>query len=375
MSALDRVRRWTLWPMLWKEFVQMKRDRFTLALMVGMPAIQLIVFGFAIRTDVRNLPTVVLDESRTSESRALVAGMENTGNFRVIGTVDGREELEDRIRSGRARAAIVVPPDYARDLKRGRGAQAQVIVDAADPMASSAALSGASLAAQVRVLELSGAAGRVPPLEVRVRPWYNPALRSEVYIVPGLIGVLLSLTMILVTSLAVTRERERGTLEQLIVTPIDKTSMMLGKVIPFVLVGYVQMTIVLILGSLLFHVPVRGSLVTLYALTLLFVFASLGMGLFVSTVARTQAQAMQLSFMLLLPNILLSGFMFPREAMPRVMQWVSAALPLTYYLRILRGVLLKGVGLQHLWIEGAVLALLATLILGMSVVRFSKTIE
>ncbi|HEX6372051.1 MAG TPA: ABC transporter permease [Longimicrobium sp.] len=375
MNPLDRIRRWPLWPMLWKEFVQMKRDRFTLALMVGMPAIQLIVFGFAIRTDVRNLPTVVLDESRTSESRALVAGMEHTGNFRIIGAVAGRAEMEDRIQSGQARAAIVVPPDYARDLKRGRGAQAQVIVDAADPMASSAALSGASLAAQVRVLELSGAAGRTPPLEVRVRPWYNPALRSEVYIVPGLIGVLLSLTMILVTSLAVTRERERGTLEQLIVTPIDKLSMMLGKVVPFVLVGYVQMTIVLILGSLLFRVPVRGSLVTLYALTLLFVFANLGMGLFVSTVARTQAQAMQLSFMLLLPNILLSGFMFPREAMPKVMQWLSAALPLTYYLRILRGVLLKGVGLPHLWTEGAMLALLATLILGMSVFRFSKTIE
>jgi ABC-2 type transport system permease protein len=375
MSAIDRIRRWPLWPMLWKEFVQMRRDRFTLALMVGMPAIQLIVFGFAIRTDVRNLPTVVLDESRTSESRALVAVMENTGNFHVTGTVSGRAELEDRIQGGQARAAIVIPPDFTRDLKRGRGAQAQVIVDAADPTASSAALSGAALAAQVRGAELSGAAGRAPPLEVRVRPWYNPALRSEVYIVPGLIGVLLSLTMILVTSLAVTRERERGTLEQLIVTPIDKTSMMLGKIVPFILVGYVQMTIVLILGSLLFHVPIRGSLVTLYLLTLLFVFANLGLGLFVSTVARTQAQAMQLSFMLLLPNILLSGFMFPREAMPRVMQVASSVLPLTYYLRILRGVLLKGVGLSHLWMEGAMLALLATLILGMSVFRFSKTIE
>jgi ABC-2 type transport system permease protein len=375
VSALDRIRRWPLWPMLWKEFVQMRRDRMTLAMMVGMPAIQLIVFGFAIRTEVRNLPTVVLDESRTSESRALVAQMENTGNFRVIGTVHGRRELEDRIEAGQARAAIVVPPDFARDLKRGHGAQAQVIVDAADPMASAAALSGASLAAQVRVMELSGAAGRAPPLEVRVRPWYNPALRSEVYIVPGLIGVLLSMTMILITSLAVTRERERGTLEQLIVTPIDKTSMMVGKIIPFVLVGYVQMTIVLVLGRLLFRVPIRGSLPVLYGLTLLFVFASLGLGLFVSTLARTQAQAMQLSFMLLLPNVLLSGFMFPREAMPRAMQWVSAALPLTYYLRILRGVLLKGVGLQHLWMDGAMLALLATVILGMSVIRFSKTID
>jgi ABC-2 type transport system permease protein len=375
MSALGRIRRWPLWAMLWKEFVQMKRDRFTLALMVVMPALQLVLFGYAIRTDVRNLPTVVLDESRTSESRALIAVMEHTGNFRITGNVAGRAEMEDRISRGEARAAIVIPPDFARDLKRGRGAQAQVIVDAADPMASSAALSGASLAAQVRAAELAGTSGRTPPLEVRVRPWYNPALRSEVYIVPGLIGVLLSLTMILVTSLAVTRERERGTLEQLIVTPIDKMSMMLGKIVPFILVGYVQMTIVLILGSLVFHVPIRGGLVVLYALTLLFVFANLGLGLFVSTVARTQAQAMQLSFMLLLPNILLSGFMFPREAMPKVMQVVSSALPLTYYLRILRGVLLKGVGLPHLWMDGLMLAGLATLILGMSVFRFSKTIE
>jgi ABC-2 type transport system permease protein len=375
MSALGRIRRWPLWAMLWKEFVQMKRDRFTLALMVVMPALQLVLFGYAIRTDVRNLPTVVLDESRTSESRALIAVMEHTGNFRITGSVAGREEMEDRISRGDARAAIVIPPDFARDLKRGRGAQAQVIVDAADPMASSAALSGAALAAQVRGAELSGTSGRVAPLEVRVRPWYNPALRSEVYIVPGLIGVLLSLTMILVTSLAVTRERERGTLEQLIVTPIDKTSMMLGKIVPFILVGYVQMTIVLILGSLVFRVPVRGGLLVLYALTLLFVFANLGLGLFVSTVARTQAQAMQLSFMLLLPNILLSGFMFPREAMPKVMQVLSSALPLTYYLRILRGVLLKGVGLPHLWMDGLMLAGLATLILGMSVFRFSKTIE
>ena len=375
MSLPEKVRRWPLWPMLWKEFVQMKRDRFTLALMVAVPAVQLVLFGFAIRTEVRNLPTVVLDESRTSTSRALVAGMENTGNFRVRGAVRDRAELEDRIRGGDAMAAIVIPPDFARDLKRGSGAQAQVIVDAADPMASSAAISGAALAGQVRAAQLGGAAGRAPPLEVRVRPWYNPALRSEVYIVPGLIGVLLSLTMILVTSLAVTRERERGTLEQLIVTPIDRTSLMLGKIVPFVLVGYVQMTIVLVLGSVLFRVPVRGSLVTLYLLTLLFVSANLGLGLFVSTVARTQAQAMQLSFMLLLPNILLSGFMFPREAMPKLLQVLSSALPLTYYLRVLRGVLLKGIGLPHLWMDGAMLAALALLILSLSVLRFSKTID
>ena len=375
MSAVARLRGWLLWPMLWKEFVQMRRDRLTLAIMLVIPAFQLMIFGFAIRTDVRHLPTLVLDESRSSESRALVQVMENTGNFRVIGTVGSRAELKRRIDAGEARAGVVIPPGFQRDVKRGRGAQAQVIVDAADPMASQSALSGAMLAAQARSAELAGVAARTPPLEVRVRPWYNPALRSEVYIVPGIIGVLLSLTMILVTSLAVTRERERGTLEQLIVTPIDKTSMMLGKILPFVLVGYVQMTVVLVLGRFLFRVPVRGSVVELYLVTFAFVVASLGLGLFVSTVARTQSQAMQMSFMLLLPNILLSGFMFPREAMPAVMRWISAVLPLTYYLRVLRGVMLKGVGLDHLWHDAAILSVMAVVIIALSVLRFSKTIE
>jgi ABC-2 type transport system permease protein len=375
VSALDGLRHWRLWPMLRKEFIQMRRDRLTLAIMLGIPAIQLVIFGFAIRTDVRNLPTVVLDESRSYESRALVQVMNNTGNFRVVEHVASRDELRRRIDAGDASAAVIIPPEFQSDVRRGRGGQAQVIVDAADPLASQGAISGAMLAGQARSAELSGSGARTPPVEVRVRPWYNPALRSEVYIVPGLIGVLLSLTMILVTSLAITRERERGTLEQLIVTPIGKTSMMLGKILPFVLVGYVQMTVVLILGRILFRVPVRGSLVELYGITFVFVMASLGLGLFVSTVAKTQAQAMQLSFMLLLPNILLSGFMFPVDAMPRPMQWVSVALPLTHYLTVLRGVLLKGVGFALLWQEAAILCAMATVILALSVTRFSKTIE
>jgi ABC-2 type transport system permease protein len=301
--------------------------------------------------------------------------MQNTGNFDVIGRVGSRAELKAAVDRGRASAAVVIPPDFARGLKRGHGATAQVIVDAADPMASQSAISGAMLAGQASAAELSGHRAPAPVLDVRVRPWYNPALRSEVYIVPGLIGVLLSMTMILITSLAITRERERGTLEQLIVTPIGKTSMMLGKILPFVLVGYVQMTVILLLGRILFGVPVRGNLPGLYAVSLLFVLANLGLGLFVSTVARTQAQAMQLSFMLLMPNILLSGFMFPREAMPKPMQWISAALPLTHYLRVLRGILLKGTPVTDLWPEAAILAGMAAVILMLSVARFSKTIE
>jgi ABC-2 type transport system permease protein len=343
---------------------------------VAFPAVQLVIFGYAIRTDVRHLPTVVLDESNTAESRALVAVMRNTGSFDVVAHVTSRAQVRSWIDRGRARAAVIIPPTFQRDVKRGRGATAQVIVDAADPMASQSAMSAAALAGQAGAFELTGRrAGAAAPLDVRVRPWYNPALRSEVYIVPGLIGMLLSMTMILITSLAITRERERGTLEQLIVTPIGKLSMMLGKILPFVLVGYVQMTVILLLGWLLFGVPVRGSLIELYAVSMLFVVACLGMGLFVSTVARTQAQAMQMSFMLLMPNILLSGFMFPREAMPLVMQRVSAALPLTHYLKILRGVLLKDTGVAHLWPEVITLAIMAVLILMLSVVRFSKTID
>jgi ABC-2 type transport system permease protein len=225
-------------------------------------------------------------------------------------------------------------------------------------------------------VDIAHARGAPPlPLEVRVRPWYNPGLRSEAYIVPGIIGVLLSITMLVITSMSVVRERERGTLEQLIVTPIDKTSLMLGKLLPFVLVGFVQMTIVLLLGKLLFHIPMRGSLALLYVITLAFIVANLGVGLLISTVARTQAQAMQLGYFFLLPNILLSGFMFPRAAMPAPAQWLGLLLPLTYYLRVLRGVLLKGVGMPLLWRDTLVLTAFAAVLVMLSVRRFSKTIE
>src|SRR5690606_18824573 len=206
-------------------------------------------------------------------------------------------------------------------------------------------------------------------------PWYNPMLSSSTYIVPGIIGVLLSLTMVIITAMAVVRERERGTLEQLIVTPIDRTSLMLGKIVPFLLVGYVQVTVIILLGKLLFDVPLRGQLPLLYLLTFPFIVASLGIGLFFSTLVRTQAQAMQAGFMFILPNILLSGFMFPRAAMPEPAQWLGLALPLTYYLEVLRGILLRGVGAGALWPELAALCTFAVLIVTLSVRRFHKTLD
>jgi drug efflux transport system permease protein len=377
MSLLRRLLWLPLWPMLWKELVQLRRDRLTLGMMLGIPAIQLALFGYAIQTEVRHLPTVVLDESRTAESRRLVEVFRNSGNFDIVEAVSSRAAMQDRIERGRANAALVIPPDYLRKLKRSRGAEAQVIVDAADPLASSAALSAAVQAGVAESRELSRENGGVgaTALEIRVRPWYNPALRSAVYIVPGIIGVLLSLTLVLITSMSIVRERERGTLEQLVVTPIDKTSIMLGKILPFLLIGYVQISVILVLGRLLFRVPIMGSLSLLYLLSFSFIIASLALGLLMSTLVKTQVQAMQLSFLFLLPNILLSGFMFPRQAMPALAQWIGAALPLTYFLTILRGVLLKGVGIGHLWPQALALVGFAVGLIAFSVLRFHKTIE
>jgi len=371
-----RVQRWTVWPMLWKEFLQLRRDRLTFAMMTGLPAIQLILFGYAIQTDVRRLPTVVVDDSRTSESRALIQVLENTDNFRVVARVPDRQMARRWIERGAARVALVIPPEYQRAIRRGETGMAQLLIDAADPQSSGAAMSGAQLAAQARGAQLLAQRFRVrPPVEIRVRPWYNPAQRSAVFIVPGIIGILLTITMTLVTSTAIVRERERGTLEQLIVTPIGKASLMWGKLVPFVLVGYVQMSVIIALGVGLFDIPIVGSLPLLYTLALVFIVASLGIGLFISTVAKSQLQAMQLSFFFMLPNILLSGYIFPRAAMPEPAQWIGLLLPLTYFLEILRGVLLKGIGVRDLLGELAALTALAGVLFVVSVRRFSKTLD
>ncbi len=377
MTWSARVARWPIWAMLWKEFVQMRRDRFTLAMMIGIPMIQIALFGYAIQTEVRHLPMVVLDESNSAQGRALVTSLVTTGNFDLIARVADRDEMRRMIESGKASAAVIIPPDFARDLKRGREATAQIVIDAADPLSSSAAIAAGSQvgARQTRALIARASGGQIGSIDVRVRPWYNPGLRSSVYIVPGIIGVLLSMTMVIVASVAVVRERERGTLEQLIVTPINKTSLILGKMVPFLLVGYVQMTVILLVGKLLFDVPIAGSVPQLYLGAFPFVVASLGVGLLVSTAVRNQAQAMQLGFLYLLPNILLSGFMFPRAAMPEAAQWIGAALPLTYFLTVLRGILLKGVELASLGVELAALSGFAVVLVALSVLRFQKRID
>ncbi|HUF14118.1 MAG TPA: ABC transporter permease [Longimicrobiales bacterium] len=365
-----------------KELRQLRRDPPTLGMMFGVPVIQLLLFGFAIRTDVRDLPLAIYDAAPSSESRELAARLEATGNYRIAARANGYDEAHEWLTEGRVRAALIIPPDYARRLLRGERAPAQLLIDAADPMASQSAIAAAGTLALATLDAATGTASLLEPaargrgsIDLRVRPLYNPGLRTPTYIVPGIIGVLLSLTLMLITSLALVRERERGTLEQLIVTPITRSELMVGKVAPYVVIGYVQMTAVLLLGWLVFDVPVRGSLTLFYVISLAFIIANLGLGLFFSTVARNQQQAMMLGFMFLLPNILLSGFMFPREAMPEAAQWLGAALPLTYYLEVLRGIILRDAGLAALWQETAILAGFALLLLGGSVVRFSKTLE
>ena len=365
------------WPMFRKEFIQMRRDRLTLGIMVGIPVIQLLLFGFAIQTDVKNIPTIVVDESRTPESRDVVAAFDNPRNFRIVAYADSRAQLNRAIEAGDALEGIIVPEDYPRNLARGLTATVQVVVDASDPLSSQAALAAAAGVAQSRNLSILSAAARrtTLPVETRVRPRYNPGLRSAVFIVPGLVGVILTITLILVTAMAIVRERERGTLEQLIVTPIQKTELMLGKIAPYVGVGLVQMSLVLIIGRFVFDVPLTGNVLLLYGLSLIFIVASLSLGLFVSTLVKTQQQAMQVSFFFVLPNILLSGFMFPRQAMPAVFQWISLALPLTHFLKVMRGILLKGVGLEALWREGIILLGFSVVLISLAVRRFHKTLD
>ncbi len=365
--------------MVKKEFVQMRRDPATLRLMLAVPVMQLLIFGFAIRTDVRHLPTVVFDQSRSQQSRAFVQSLTATDNFVLRREVHSYAEALEAVDAGQARAAVVLPPDYARELKRGHTAHVQVLVDASDPTASQSAIGAAQLVGQrtnVRlVAERTGALSRGLPVDVRVRPLYNPALKSAVFIVPGIIGMILSNILIIITALSIVRERETGTLEQLIVTPLARWEIMLGKIVPYVFVGYIQMTTVLIVGHLVFHVPVRGPLPALYGATFLFIVANLGLGLFISTLGRNQAQVTQTAFLFMLPNVLLSGFMFPREAMPEAARLFGLVLPLTYYLQLIRGIVLKGNGLTELWPQALALAGFAVAFFAFATQRFSKTLE
>jgi ABC-2 type transport system permease protein len=362
-----------------KELLQLRRDRLTLAMMLVLPVMQLMLFGYAINTDVRHIPTIVYDQDASARSRDLAASLVSTGFYDVVGNARDYTDIEHALRGGTARVALVIPARYSSHITRGEPAQVQLIVDGSDPQTvASATNTAASLvaarSAQLMVgrLRASGSGVSFEPISLEPSTWYNPDLRTAVYIVPGLVGVILTMTMVMLTSMAIARERERGTLEQLIVSPVRKLELVVGKILPYIVIGYAQMTLILLAGRVVFDVPLVGSLPLLYALSFVFIAANLALGLFFSTLARTQQQAMQMSFFFLLPNILLSGFMFPFEAMPKPAQWLSQALPLTHFLRIVRGITLRGAHFEDLAGELYVMTGILLALVTLASLRFTK---
>ena len=370
-----------LWALLVKEFIQMRRDRLTLGMMIGLPIIQLILFGFAINTEVKHLPTIVFDQSFSQDSRDLLNSLEGSQYFNIDYVAKNFDEVNNAVDEGKVKVGVIIPPDFSDSLKHGRTASVQIIVDASDSMAASSAIGAAQLVGQTKsqqilLQQLRGYSGHEMelPYDIRIRPWYNQDFVSAFYMVPGIMGTVLTMTLVMFTSMAIVRERERGTLEQLIVTPMKTWELLIGKIIPYIFVGYVQATVALLVGIFVFDLPVRGSLALLYSLTSLFIIASLAMGVLISVLAKTQMQAMQMSFFIILPSILISGFMFPREAMPAFFSALGYLLPLTFYLQIMRGIILKGIGIGMLWGQVFALTAFIAIVLTISIKKFNKKI-
>lgn len=356
-----------------KELVQLRRDRLTFGMIVGIPALQLLLFGYAIDTDVRHLRTAVVDEAGTRLSRELIASLQASQVTDVVASVNTPVELEGLLRQGRISLGVLVPSDFERRMTLGDRPAAQLLVDASDPVLLGTARGLLELSVEDL---LRGRVTRESPVPIfEVRAYYNPERRSEVQIVPGLIGVILTLTMSLFTAVAIVRERERGTLEFLINTPVRRSELMIGKIIPYVVIGLLQVSIVLGLGYLLFRVPVRGSLVDLYLVAAIFIMATLTLGLLISTVAKSQFQSMQLTMFFFLPSILLSGFMFPFEGMPRAAQALAELLPLTHFVRMVRGIILRGADLGEVSREIWPLLAFAVVTLTGSIFRFRKRLD
>lgn len=361
--------------LLKKEFIQMRRDRLTFAIMIMIPIIQLTIFGYAINTEVKHLPTALYDLSKSMQSNAFVQELEASGYYRLTREVNSIEAIHESIRKGESKVGLVFPPDFVKKLNRGEEAKVAVIVDASDSMSAGSAISTAQMMALIQTMKMRAAAGGAQPtLSVYVNPLYNPDFISSHYTVPGILGIILTITMMMITAISIVREKEFGTLEQLLVTPLRPLELMVGKIIPYVVIGFFQITFALGLGIILFDVPVHGDLVLLYLLSTLFVLVSLSAGILISTMAKNQLQAIQISFFLILPSILLSGFMFPREAMPKLFYWLSDLIPLTYFLEIIRGILLKGVGIEYLYYPTFILMLMVVIMLSLSLIAFHRRV-
>jgi ABC-2 type transport system permease protein len=367
---------WRSYAMLVKEFIQLRRDRVSFAMIVMLPVMQLVLFGFAINTTPRNLPTAVLLQEESDLGRSILKAMENTAYFRFTHEVHTVAEFDDLLQSGKVLFGVEIPRGFERAVRRGDHPALLVAADATDPTAAGSALGTLNGIVQT-ALAHDLQAGDPPsmPFEIRAHARYNPAASSRLNIVPGLVGTILTMTMLIFTALSVTREIERGTMESLLSMPIKPVEIMFGKIIPYVIVGFVQATLIIGIGVLLFGVPILGSLLTLALLTTLFITTNLAIGYTFSTIVQNQLQAMQLSMMFFLPSILLSGFMFPFAGMPRWAQYIGEGLPLTHFVRIVRAIMLKGATIQNLQYDTIALIALMLLAMTIAVTRFRRTLD
>jgi ABC-2 type transport system permease protein len=364
-----------IWAIVQKEFIQIRRDPRTLAMVLAMPLMQLILFGYAINTTVDHIPTIVYDQSQDAQSRAFLGAFFNTGYFDRTASAQRLDDVRSAIDAGSARVGLVVPPDFSHDLIAGRAARAQVVIDGSDPNTAQTALLVAGTIAQARSVELLAQQAHGQPIDLRPVVLYNPSMQSINFMIPGLLGLILQFQTLLLTAFAIVRERERGTLEQLVVTPIKPWELMLGKILPYVTLAFANVFVASAIGRAWFRVEFAGSFPLLLVLAVLFVLSSLGLGLLISTVSQTQTQAMQMALFVMLPSIILSGFVFPREGMPPLVRELGLLIPLTYFLRILRGIILKGVGVELLGSEVLALVLFGLIVFGLSANRFRKTLD
>jgi ABC-2 type transport system permease protein len=382
MTLLARLRRSgavsRTMAMFIKEFVQLRRDRLTFATMIFIPLVQLLLFGFAINMTPRNLPTAVLMHEESDLARSVLAALSNTSYFAVTRVARSEAEMDHWMRSGEVLFGVEIPAGFERGVRRGDKPALLVAADASDPVAAGtalAALEGIVATALVRDRGLPASAGNSAPFEIRQHRRYNPAAVTSLNIVPGLLGTILTMTMLIFTALSVTREVERGTMESLLAMPIKPLEIMIGKIAPYIFIGFLQASLILTFGVLVFAVPIEGSLILLAALSTLFIATNLSVGYTFSTIAQNQLQAVQMSFMFFLPNILLSGFMFPFAGMPYWAQLVGEALPLTHYIRIVRGIMLKGADLYDLHLEALALVGLMLVAMTIAVRRFRRTLD
>lgn len=370
--------RW--WGIVLKEFLQLRRDRLTFAMIVGIPVIQLSLFGFAINTDPKHLPTAVVVSDQSPFSRSFVAALRNSAYFDIVASLPDEASGRRALARGEVQFVLSVPIDFSRRLLRGERPSLLVEADATDPVATSSALQALSgLVQPVVDKDLTGPlahlSGRPAPFDIQVHRLYNPEGITQYNVVPGLIGVILTMTMVMMTGLAITRERERGTMENLLATPVQPLEVIMGKIVPYVFIGLVQVSIILVAARFVFHVPLAGSLLALYVAALLFIAANLTVGIMLSSLAQNQLQGMQLTFFYFLPSILLSGFLFPFAGMPVWARAIGNLLPLTYFTRLVRGILLKGVGWSEMWPSVWPLALFTLAVVLIALRFYRRTLD